>query len=514
MAQLWNELLKTAILGTDRKPLALPPPEDALGAFVAQLFADDPAWQLLSTAATIDLATRAATTGVSVLPMPPTCPEDPEPAASSVAAVLLAKLLDVQPLLVPEFCETCARVHRRLPAELLPRLLAYARKERVARRAVDPVLGVRGHWLAHQNPDWDFAVGQVEPGPVALDASVWQTGTREQRLRLLAEQRARDPESSRQLVASSWEQEDHAMRAEIVQGFAAQLEPADEPLLEACLDDRRKGVRTAAQGLLARLPQSAFAQRMLERAMACLRFTAKKAGLMSRLVGGKGTLTLEVELPAACDKAMARDGIAAKVPAHLKFGERSWWFRQILSSVSPSALAAAVGIPAEQMEQVALASDFSKEITESWHEAAKRCHDADWAFRLHQRSAERYQDLLPILRPEQREQAVLSSVTAARPADVTDVAQQLLAFEDTIPLGIARAAATLLRQAIRRKPKNVLPWGLPWEQLAMRLPVEIAAEVLAEWPDAGGDAEPWGKHAGKFQEVLQLRHEIRQALAG
>jgi len=514
MAQLWNELLKTAILGTDRKPLALPPTESALGQFIAQLPADDPAQQLLSAAATIDLATRAAIPGVPAVPLPPTCPEDPQPAASPAAAALLAKLLDVRPLLVPEFCEICARSQRRLPAELLPRLLAYARKERGGRRAVDPVLGVRGHWLARQNPEWDFAVSQAEPGPVALAAGVWQTGTREQRLRLLAERRAQDPASAHQLVASSWEQEDHAMRAEIVQGFAPQLEPADEPFLEACLDDRRKAVRTAAQGLLARQPQSAFSQRMLARAMACLRFTAKKAGLMSRLVGGKGTLTLEVELPIACDKPMARDGIAAKVPAHLKFGERSWWLRQILSSVSPSALAAAVGMPPEQMEQAVLASDFSKEITESWHEAAKRCHDTDWAFRLHQRSAERYQDLLPILRPEQREQAVLSAVGAARPADVADVAQQLLAFENAIPLEIARAAAALLRQAILRRPKNVLPWNLPWEQLAMRFPVEIAAAVLADWPDAEGEAEQWGKHASTFQEILQLRHETRQVLAG
>jgi len=49
------------------------------------------------------------------------------------------------------------------------------------------------------------------------------------------------------------------------------LSLADEPLLEAALDERDAGVRGWAAHLLARLPGSALGQRMARRAAGCLR---------------------------------------------------------------------------------------------------------------------------------------------------------------------------------------------------------------------------------------------------
>ena len=513
---LWNEILQTAILGTERKPLMLPGPaaNDAAGTLLAGLATQDPAAQLLGAAAIVSLTSRAAMAGLPPVPPPATSPEETLPAAPPMAARLLEKLLDTRPALVPEFCEVCAAANFRLPDSLLPRLLAFAQTRQAARQSISPVLGQRGAWLARQNPDWAFAAPAVLTAAVTAsqDDAVWQTGTREQRLRFLGELRSRDAAAARRLVETAWSQEDPDMRAEILKNLAEGLSLADEPLLETGLDDRRKEVRTAAQALLIRLPQSALANRLLARALACCKFTETKPGLMARLTGSGPLLTLEVELPAACDKAMERDGIAAKVPAHLKIGERNWWFRQILAAVPPSSFVAATGFPAGSIDKAVQTSDFAQEIRDSWHEATKRCHDPDWAYHLYVQNTLQYRDLLPVLRPEQREEILLDIIAKSPTTEISAICEQLLAFENGIPPRIARAAANYLREAVLQAPANISPWYLPWEELAYRFPASLAGEILARWPTPNEIQDTWCKHTGKFQEALACRYEIRQTL--
>ena len=62
-------------------------------------------------------------------------------------------------------------------------------------------------------------------------------------------------------MESTFKDETWEDREAFVQRFAAGLSDADEPFLEAVLDDSRKAVRVAAAELLRRLPRSAYAQR-------------------------------------------------------------------------------------------------------------------------------------------------------------------------------------------------------------------------------------------------------------
>lgn len=520
MTALWNELLQAAILGTERRPPVLPAADTGAVGSLAARFADAaPERRLQSLIILASLARRAATQGEQPAPLPDPCPEESLAAAPAAGASLLRRLLDTLPALVPEYCEVSQAAGRRLPEWLLPEMLEFARTNTGARAAVDPVLGNRGRWLARQNPEWAFAVpvsvsaappaGGGEPGA----DDIWQTGTREQRLRHFCELRSRTPEAARRLAERSWGEEDAETRAAVVQALAAGLSPQDEPFLETCLDDRRKEVRSAAQTLLVRLPQSAFAGRMRSRALGCFSFTAKKAGLLGRLTGSTGSLTLEVALPAACDKAMERDGIAAKVPAGVKLGERNWWFQQILAATPPTDFFAAAGFPAEAVAAAAAASDFATEIAAAWREAAKRCRDADWAFRLYRQDPARGRDLLPVLRAEQREQLVLDGIARAEPKDIAAVFEQLLSFPGGLPPAVARAAAAFLRRTLAEPPADAAPWYLPWEEVAMRFPAGLADETLADWPAADALPEAWNKHAGKFADRLRWRHEIRLALA-
>src|SRR5207249_3260798 len=112
-----------------------------------------------------------------------------------------------------------------------------------------------------QNPDWSgLFVTSVENAD-----ETWQTGTPQQRKLLLAVLRSSDPDKARELVESTWAEDSPEDRTAFLEAFAAGLAPADEPLLEKALDDKRKPVRDAAAQLLARLATSQLAHRMSTR---------------------------------------------------------------------------------------------------------------------------------------------------------------------------------------------------------------------------------------------------------
>jgi hypothetical protein len=78
------------------------------------------------------------------------------------------------------------------------------------------------------------------------------------------------------------------------------------------------------------LPDSQLVQRCIARVLPLF----SRTGLLKK--------RLEIELPAAHDKAMARDGIDAKPPQGR--GERQHWLMQLLEAVPPTALAAHLSI--------------------------------------------------------------------------------------------------------------------------------------------------------------------------
>ncbi|HRX84376.1 MAG TPA: DUF5691 domain-containing protein, partial [Phycisphaerae bacterium] len=152
------------------------------------------------------------------------------------------------------------------------------------------------------------------------------------------------------------------------------LGPADEVFLETALDDKRKAVRTAAADLLAQLPEAQFRVRMTERARACLRWTWRKNLLRER------RLELDVTLPDAVDKAMARDGIEAR--KNQGMGEKAYTLTQIVAGASLAALAEDTGAKPEQFVRCARDSDFKEALLGGWSVAAARQGAGDWAAAL------------------------------------------------------------------------------------------------------------------------------------
>ncbi|MCT2583737.1 DUF5691 domain-containing protein [Actinophytocola gossypii] len=333
----WERLLSTAVVGTGRRNV----PADVLGG-LAEVDADGPEETVLAAAAVLGAYRRAGWTPSRWRePLPEPSGVDERPVCSDAAAQVLELLLsrDIRvdggnELLVAHWLRTCAGADRRPPAHLLVELLRLATTTTALREDVRTVTGPRGAWLARHNPRWAWAA----PVDTADAAARFATGTRTERLSILIAVRRADPAAGRRLVEDTWDTEQAATRAGLVDALAVGLSDADEPFLESSLDDRAATVRAAAAALLDRLPHSRRAARMAERVR-------------------------DLTPPDELDAAARRDGISdQREHGH---GRRESWLIQLLG-------AAPLGdVPTD------LASAGSALLV-GWTRAALRQRNEDW----------------------------------------------------------------------------------------------------------------------------------------
>ncbi|QNP70680.1 hypothetical protein IAG44_15400 [Streptomyces roseirectus] len=379
--EIWDELVTTALLGTDRRPL----PERG----TASSAGTNAPTALLDAAATETLRRRAGLLPAPAAPPLPESPEDPRAPLPAPAAKRLALLLadrtaqsggrrgaapDLMELL-PQWL-AAANGHRYAPPpQLLPALLDAARGRTDLRPAALEFAGPRALWLARLNSDWRFALratagdGAVLPAPEETERvrRLWEEGLFAERVTLLLALRARDADAGRDLLTATWATERAEDRLMFLDSLRTGLGPRDEPFLEQALSDRSRNVRATAAELLSALPGSALAGRMAARARTCVAVdrTAEVP-------------TIVVEAPHECDAGMERDGVIRTAPTGR--GERSWWLGQLVEAAPLDTWSARLGGRTPQ-EIVALpvSDGWLGELHAAWCRAAVRQGDASWS---------------------------------------------------------------------------------------------------------------------------------------
>ncbi|GAA3429634.1 DUF5691 domain-containing protein [Streptosporangium nondiastaticum] len=387
----WEELVSTALVGTDRRPLAGTAAPEA---------------ELLERAAVQTVRMRAGRRPLAAGPVAAAPPED-RPVVSRPAADRLARILGgEQPRLLPEWLRVAAGHGRRVPPHLLPELLDQAARDRSIRPHLGVLAGNRGRWLAGLNPAWGFLLNEptapvltvptalagagAVPGDSGGAPDVWELGAPGDRRAFLAALRAADPAAARSLLARGWAKETPDDRAAFLEILADRLSPDDEPFLEAALDDRRREVRQLAADLLTRLPGSRLAARMAERVTG---WFAVEDG------------RIRVTPPTACDAAMERDGIRARPPHGT--GERSWWLQQAVARTPLEVWPRLLGRPPGELVRMRI-TDWGREVMAGWVRAAVLQGDPEWARELF--AHDPLADLLAVLPAAERERVAAGFV--------------------------------------------------------------------------------------------------------
>lgn len=486
----WGELLNTALLGTDRRPL--PSGTDLLGEAALHTVRRRAGRLPGPAPARSAVAAPAVDVRASV----------PEAARRRLASLLTrgghaeASLTSPAELL-PQWLAAASAHGYRAPRELVPALLDAGRSRTELRAEIAAFTGPLGRWLAALNPEWRYLTriplhteSSEEAEAVQADVqSLWQEGLFAERVALLARLRRRDPAAALALLGTTWRTERAEDRALFLDALQESLSPADEPFLEAALDDRAKSVRATAAELLAALPGSALAARMTERARALVELT-----------GTVGAPRLLVHPPTACDPALRRDGVPEHAPTGR--GDRAFWLGEIVAATPLALWTSMLGTP-ERILALPADDDWRAELHEAWARAAVRQHDVPWARALLARTepvpqAGTAAKLLTVLEPEHR-----AEWTARLLADdgLNDAFQALVTCPGPWPQPLSTAVVAALAGTARRG-------GYPWSHsgvlgLAERsLDPSVAPELDAL---AASCSAAWAEILTRLSATLRLR---------
>jgi hypothetical protein len=504
ISQLWDSLVSSALLGTERRPVVLPPALEPVGRLLARLDPADSEGALLAASAIVSLHRRAArlpaVRAVHEPSLPEPCQADDLPPCSSRAGQHLGFMLKGQYSdLLAEWLERAAQCGKRAPAEHLPGLLDLGLQKADLRDQILLVAGKRGRWLAAQNSLWEFAAGDTG------DESLWQTGTRPARLALLRQMRRQEPDRAREVLASTWAQETPEDRATFLALFKIGLSMADEAFLEEALDDRRKEVRRAAADLLACLPESRLCARTIERVGQLVKWRkGSKPGFV-------------VSLPEECDKDMQRDGVEPRQPqAAQKQGEKSWWLSQMLGVVplaawrqwcntAPDKIVAAAGRHTE----------WSTLLLQGLIAAATRHADLEWIEALlQQKKISNAITLFQALPADKKESHVLKLLSAAPSVKYgAPVMPYLFACRHPWSTKLSKAVMeAVVHDLSDGKVKYSYQLASLFELIARHLIPSAMDEVLKRLLELVKPNSAMAKESDKFLATLQFRQEMLKAI--
>ena len=367
-----DRLLPIALVGTERSPGLRALLNDAPAPLTRLMQAlarspDEDAAVLLRAAGVLAVAQRVGhghglAAGASLPEVPTPARLDARPALSAEShQMLLQRLLgeDMPDGVRVEALSLVAQRGWRLPATLLPPMLALALRVPMLRPAVGAVMGERGRWLVQQQPRWRSIVER----PAEPTEDDWAHGSGAARLAFLQHERRRAPAAARDRLTAELPSLAARERAELVEALAVGLSSADEPLLVKLLRDRGGEVRALAATLLVRLPDSEQSAWLAGQWSALLRVESAWLGLKKRW---------HVEPPVAEDPAWKTRGLDPQRPRHDNLGtlgERGWWLYQLARLTAPSFWTTHLGMAPSELIDWARGTDWKDALLRGWREA-------------------------------------------------------------------------------------------------------------------------------------------------
>lgn len=163
----WADVVTTALLGTDRRPV----PSELPATWAGPERGDDPARRILDLAAQHRAWSRAGAR-LQVADAPPLAPGAEAMAAPAAAQELLGRSLErPEPTLINLLLAACIDRGRLVSAEhWQPLAVLAARSVDYDRLLLGRALGARGLWFISQNPAWERLAAQVTAAMSESDA--------------------------------------------------------------------------------------------------------------------------------------------------------------------------------------------------------------------------------------------------------------------------------------------------------------------------------------------------------
>jgi hypothetical protein len=513
--QIWQDILATAVVGTEQQELVPVSPDDEIGRLLAQISNAERESYLLPAASLVALYQRAGFAAASDgQPVPEACEADVAMRGSAAAGQHLALMLAGEfKEVLPEWLVALHRAGKRIPEEHLPAMLDMGRAEVPWRGLISAALGKRGEWLAAQNPDWTYATRRDHQ-------QVWETGSRDERLLLLGNLRATDANMARELVAATWQQESARDRAAFLEKLATGVTDDDELFLSEALHDRSVEVRRVARAILARLPDSQFSRRLKELTTQVV--TLKKPLLVKARV--------EVSLPDDPMGWLKEHGIELDGPPrdspYPSVGPKGWYLKEMIALVPIAHWVESWGKSPAEIIKAAFESEWERSFSDGFVLALRRDRNPDWieALLTHwlydqkkhttQSALAEPAAWLPVARLEALIQPLLKA-DAKGLHDTHPALGFLLAHQGDWSNQLSRATMQSIKTRITRTSKDASgDWQTraALKQFARHVAPSLYDELIPIWPRESEAWPAWSKSVDAFQSLLAFRRDMHKAI--
>jgi hypothetical protein len=383
--QTWDQIINTALLGTDKRTLAASdlPPELAAAAALVQNNTTDKEEQFLQIAA---LAFNYRQCGV--LPLQKEgitvskAAVEEKQYGSPLAIQTLKDILESESNSLLQFwLQQCDAKGRIVTPELVPALLTIGIQQKKLQNLIVSCCGRRGDWLSRFNPEWNFSTA-------ASNEELWQTGSPEQRKAVLEQLRKEDPAMARNWIQQTWAQEDAGTKVEWLMILAINIGEDDIEFLESLAKEKSKKVKDVALWLLKQIPDSPIVQQYQQ-------------VLQKTITLGKNGL--QIRLPAGLDENLFKTTGLDKLSNNKDLTDEEYIIYQLVQAVPPTFWETRLNSEPDIIIRSMQKDASGKKLLPALVQAVVAFKDQRWATAFMQNSHVFYIDIIPLLPVKEQE---------------------------------------------------------------------------------------------------------------
>ncbi|HEV2480223.1 MAG TPA: DUF5691 domain-containing protein [Puia sp.] len=458
--QFWEEIINTALLGTDKRAVtAAQLPEGLAGAAERIVVgAADKEEQFLQLAA---VAVNYRQSGIVPLQQEGVglamAPPEELPYCSGRSMQVLKEILEEGNDRLLEFwLKLCVKKRQVVMPEVLPVLLNKAVNHGWMQQLMVDAGGKRREWIRGFNVNWRIAAELP-------DDEAWQTGTATQRTDVLRRWRRDDPEKARVMVAQTWAQENANGKVALLQQLSGTVSNEDVAWLEGLLTEKSQKVKEEVLVLLSAVAGSSVVERNWETVRAGVVLKKERA-----LLGMVNKTSLLVDL---------KDTI-------------------LLANVPPVYWETYLG--AEPATIVGYFQKDHKKLLETLAAAIWKFRDARWAEALAAADDGFYPAIAPLLPKGKKEGYWLREISASS-------IMQLSEWEEEWGLEITRAVLKYTARLPYQYAANF------YKEQVVRMPAGITPELEKFAPTEPHLKVMWDKLSEQIKRLLGLKEQVSKA---
>lgn len=483
-----NEILKTALLGTDKY---MPQASSSLQETGAKLNAlqTDKEDRFLKTAITSLLFEEAGKTAIAINHTMAECEEETLPTISEGLETLMdAALIGNDEVLIGYFLYLIHKNKQVITARLIPSALNKALENKKLTTALVNACGKTGEWLGGLNENWRkfFEKSKAD--------DLWETGNLEQRKAYLIEVRQNDAAKAVELLTTVFPTENAANRLMFLEQMQLNLSLADEPFLISVSKDKSQKVKETALSLLKRIQGSTINNLYLKHLLRVLSIKEERHLLIAK----KKVLDINKEiLP---DEEIFNTSIE-RVSSTKGIEDYIYVTGQLLNFIDPIVLAKHLDLSLAELLQMFFQHKRANQLVPDLVKSATLFKNETWAAILLQHEEYRDFNLLAILPAQDRLNFYQHFIE--------NQLQNLLGYllEDEYHILPVKLSAQLLAYLAKNPYQITLP---TYQRLALQLPNEILDKLQQYSGNPSDDYQVryFKTKAQEMMRIIELRNNI------